>query len=61
MPADAFRELAGCPDQQWGRLFRFYSTFGNCGHFAPHGSFMLRAIFFGQSAVISPSQCTGEG
>ena len=30
-----------------------HSTFGNCEHFAPHGSFMLRAIFFGHSAVRS--------
>ena len=27
-----------------------YSTLGNCGHRAPHGSFMSCAIFFGQSA-----------
>ena len=32
-------------------MIRRYSTFGNCGHFAPHGSFMLGAIFFGHSAV----------
>jgi hypothetical protein len=29
-----------------------YNTFVNCGHRAPHGSFMLCAIFFGQSAVL---------
>ena len=33
--------------------FVSYSTFGNCGHFAPHGSFMLCAIFLGHSAVMS--------
>ena len=33
-----------------------YRTFGNCGHFAPHGSFILRADFFGHSAVSSSSQ-----
>jgi hypothetical protein len=33
-----------------------YNTFGNCGHFAPHGSFILPARFFAQSAVISSSQ-----
>jgi hypothetical protein len=33
-----------------------YSTLGKSGQRAPHGSFMLCAIFFGQSAVISPSQ-----
>ena len=32
-----------------------YSTFGNCGHRAPHGSFMLCACFFAQSAMISVS------
>jgi hypothetical protein len=35
-----------------------YSTFGNCGHRAPHGSFILPARFFAQSAVISSSQST---
>ena len=33
-----------------------YNTFGNCGHFAPHGSFMLCAIFFEHSTVSSSSQ-----
>ena len=33
-----------------------YHTFGNCGHLALHGSFMLWAIFFGHSAVSSSSQ-----
>jgi hypothetical protein len=28
-----------------------YSTFGNCGHRAPDGSFILPARFFAQSAV----------
>jgi hypothetical protein len=28
-------------------------TFANCGHRAPHGSFILSASFFGQSVVIS--------
>ena len=35
---------------------RSHSTFGSCGHLAPHGSFMLRAIFLGHSAVSSSSQ-----
>jgi hypothetical protein len=33
-----------------------YSTFGKSGKRAPHGSFILCACFFGQSAVISSSQ-----
>jgi hypothetical protein len=33
-----------------------YSTFGKSGKRAPHGSFMLCACFFGQSAVSSSSQ-----
>jgi len=37
-----------------------YSTFGNCGHFAPHRSLILSAdFFFGQSAVNSSSQSSG--
>jgi hypothetical protein len=34
---------------------RDYNTFGNCGHRAPHGSFMSRAIFFGQFSSSSQS------
>src|SRR5262245_35450830 len=31
-------------------IIGFYSTFGNCGHFAPHRSLILRSdFFFGQS------------
>jgi hypothetical protein len=33
-----------------------YSTFAKSRHRAPHGSFILWAIFFGHSAVSSPSQ-----
>ena len=33
-----------------------YSTLGKSGHRAPHGSFILCAIFFGHSAVSSSSQ-----
>jgi hypothetical protein len=37
-----------------------YSTRAKSRHRAPHGSFMLRAIFFGRSAVSSSSQFPGE-
>ena len=50
--------IRGCKDFEklpTQRVVRFvsYSTFGNCGHFALHGSFMLCAIFLGHSAVMS--------
>ena len=35
---------------------RLYNTLGKSGHRAPHGSFMLCAIFFGHSAVSSSIQ-----
>jgi hypothetical protein len=33
-----------------------YSTLGKSGQRTPHGSFLLRAIFFGQSAETSASR-----
>ena len=33
-----------------------YSTFAKSWHRTPHGSFLLRAIFFGQSAETSASK-----
>ena len=37
----------------WLAAVGLYKTFGNCGHRAPHQSFVLPARFFAQSAVIS--------
>jgi hypothetical protein len=32
-------------------MARPFITFSNCEHFVPHGSFVLRVVFFGQLAV----------
>jgi hypothetical protein len=37
-------------------LYRDHMTRGRSGHLAAHWSLILPACFFGQSAVISPSQ-----
>jgi hypothetical protein len=54
-PIKTFRQLPGGA----GFLIAMpltYSTFGNCGHRAPHGLFIFPARFFAQSAVTSSSQ-----
>ena len=46
---------------RWGDQRISYSTLAKSRHRAPHGSFMLRAIFFGHSAVSSSSQSMSFG